>query len=278
MQRAVATLALCLLLAGCGGKAGTGGGAAGAHEAPLLQGYVFDAAVRPVANANVTIQGVGVTGRNATAATAADGHYAFHALPVDQRLVVIVQAAGLKSLSKQVSLSSGNSTMLNFTLDAVPTQKPYSEPVGFNGFIGCETATTAQGQTQTTDCGGTLNRRVWVFNVNPGCTGIVIETAWVPTSPAAQFLHAVVSTVGLGDQQAVLAEVTDASVLKAVVGQAQCEKYYPQGGTVQVVWSADANAANQEAGVGAAAAFQQDFRAVATAFFVAPPPPDFSAA
>jgi hypothetical protein len=276
MPRALAPLCiLALLLAGCGAKPGPGGVPAG-PEAPLLQGYVFDQAVHPVARANVTVQGVGVAGRNATAATGPDGHYAFRALPVEQRLVVIVQAAGLKSLSKQVALSAGNSTLLNFTLEAVPSAKPYSEPVGFNGYIACETSATAQGQTQTSDCGGTANRRVWVFNVNPGCKGIVIETAWTPATPGAQFLHAVVSTVGLGDQQAVLSEVTDKPVLRAVVGQAQCEKYFPQGGTVQVVWSADANAASQEAAAGAAAVVNQDFRAVATAFFVTPPPPDFS--
>jgi hypothetical protein len=277
MQRAATALSLLLLLlAGCGGKTASPIGDAPAGGLPLLQGYIFDQAVRPVANANVTIQGVGVSARNATAATSADGHYAFPALPVEERLVVIVQAAGLKSLSKQVSLSRGNSTMLNFTLEPVPSQKPYNEPIGFNGFIACETSTTAQGQTQTTDCGGTANHRVWVFNVNPGCKGIVIETQWTPASPAAQFLHLNVQTVGLGDQQAVLAEVTGGSVLRAQVGQAQCEKYFPQGGTLQVLWSADANAANQEAGAGAAAAVNQDFRAVATAFFVEPPPADFS--
>jgi hypothetical protein len=279
VRRASLPIALLVLLAGCGAKTGGAAGHAPAgQEAPLLQGYVFDQAVHPVVNANVTVQGVGVGGRNATAATASDGHYAFRALPVEQALVVTVQAAGLKSLSKQVALSAGNSTLLNFTLEAVPSQKPYNEPVGFNGFIACETSATAQGQTQTTDCGGTSNKRVWVFNVNPGCKGIVIETQWTPTTPGAQYLHAKVETVGLGDQQAVLSEVTDGSVLRAIVGQAQCEKYFPQGGTVQVTWSADANAANQEAGAGTAAVLNQDFRAVATAFFVDPPPPDYSSA
>lgn len=274
MQRA-ALAALFFLLPGCASQDGGTQGTVTADGLPLLQGYVFDAALRPVANANVTIQGVGVTARNGTAATAQDGHYAFPLLPVEERLVVTVQAAGLKSLSKQVSLSAGNSTLLNFTLDAIPSQKPYNEPVGFNGFLSCETSVSA-GQAQTTDCGGATNRRVWVFNVNPGCTGIVIETKWVPTSPTAEFLHATVETVGLGDQNALLAEVTGGSVLRAQVNQAQCGKYFPQGGTLQVLWSADANAEEQEAGVGVAAAVQQDFRAVATAFFVEPPPPDFS--
>jgi hypothetical protein len=277
MQR-IATLAiLLLLLPGCGGKAGDStDGPSSAAGLPLLQGYVFDQAVRPVANANVTIQGVGVAARNATAATAQDGHYAFPALPVEERLVVTVQAPGLKSLSKQVSLSAGNSTLLNFTLEAVPTKKPYSEPIGFNGFLSCETTVTAEDQTHPVDCGDTTNHRVWVFNVNPGCTGIILDTKWAPTSPTAQFLHVTVQTVGLGDQNAVLAEVTGASVLRAQVGQAQCQKYFPQGGTIQVVWRADPNAADQEAGVGVAATVQQDFKAVATAFFVATPPPDFS--
>jgi hypothetical protein len=277
-MRAVAASALfLLLLSGCGGKSATPGAAAGGQDLPLLQGYVFDQAVHPVPNANVTIQGVGVSGRNATAATASDGHYAFRALPVDQPLVVTVQAGGLKSLSKQVSLSTGNSTLLNFTLEPVPTQTPYQEAIGFNGFISCETSATANGQTQTTDCGGTTNKRVWVFNVNPACKGIIIETQWTASSPAAQFLHASVETVGLGDQQAILSEVTGSSVLRSQVTQGQCERYFPQGGTLQVLWSADANAADQESMVGAAAAVQQDFRAVATSFFVTPPPPDYSA-
>jgi hypothetical protein len=276
--QALALVAL-LLLAGCSGKPSTekADPSLKATDRPLLQGYVFDQALHPVVGANLTVQGAGVDPRgNGTAATGQDGHYAFRDLPVEQRLVVVVQAAGLKTLSKQVSLGRGNSTLLNFTLEAVVVAKPYHEAQGFNGFLACETATTANDQTEATDCGGTQNLRVWTLNVNADVQGIVIETGWIPKTPAAKFLHATVETVGLGDQDAILSEVEGGSVLKAVVTQAQCQKYYPQGGTLRVTWSAATNAADQESAAGAAAAVQQDFKAIATAFYVEPPDPSFT--
>jgi len=229
--------------------------------------------VHPLTGATVVVAGVGVT--NGTAKTGATGAYAFTSLPADERLVVTVAAAGFVSLSKQVSLTPGNATMLNFTLVAAATAKPYTETQGFNGFLACETAVTANDQTQRTDCGSTENKRIWILNLNPGVQGVVLETAWSPVTPAAQAMH-LTATVGSGATPILLSEVEGPSVLRAAISQDNCVKYFAQGGTVTVTWSAATDAVSQEAAVGAAASVQQDFRAVATSFFVDPAPPGYT--
>ncbi|HUR61141.1 MAG TPA: carboxypeptidase-like regulatory domain-containing protein [Candidatus Thermoplasmatota archaeon] len=270
-----AALALAFLLvagAGCSGTSGGGGkeGPAG----PPLQGYVFDQAVRPVVGATVSVQGANVA--NGTVKTGTDGHYAFPQLPLDERLVVTIQAAGLRAVSKQVSVTSGNSTFLNFTLEPLPTAKPYTEAQGFNGFLACETATTSGGQTQRTDCSNPQdpNKREWTLAINPGVQSIVFETAWEPFTPGSAVLHMTVHTTS--GTPVLLAEVEGPSILRAIVSQEKCQKEFAQGGQVKVVWSAGTDSEQLEAGIAAATAVQQDFKAVATSFFVDPAPPDYS--
>ena len=270
-MRLAAVLVLALLLAGCSG-ASTAQKKGSTGDGPLLQGYVFDQAVRPVPGALVSVSGAGVG--NGTVTTGTDGHYAFAQLPFDERLVVSIKAAGLKALSKQVSVSPGNSTFLNFTLEALPSAKPYTESQGFNGFLACEVATTANGQTQRQDCGSTENKRVWTLAINPGAQSVVLETAWSAVSPGSSVLHLTVQTGG--SNPVLLAEVEGASVLRTTVSQEKCAAHFAQGGTIVVTWYAGTGSEQLEAGVAAAAAVQQDFRAVATSFFVEPAPPGYT--
>lgn len=86
-----------------------------------------------------------------------------------------------------------------------------------------------------------------------------------------------VKTVGLGDQDAVLARVEGGSILKAQVSQLQAAKYFPAGGTVRVTVSPGPKVEQEEISSGASVALQQDFDLIETAFYIDPPSPTFSA-
>ncbi len=268
-----------LLLAGCSGPAESTGPAAGSDEFPMLQGYIVDSGVRPVVGAKVTIASA-----NATATSGNDGRFAFPSLPAQVPLVVVVEAKGFLPRGKAVSVSVGNSTLLNFTLDPVPSSKPYAVSQKFKGFIVCEADVETSGGADVRDCSSVqgvntgVSQRVAEFQVNGDLAGVVLETSWAPRTPLAQYLNATVETVGFGDKDTLLAAAQGGSILRVVVGQAASKKYYSGGGTVRVTWSVGANLDELEAGAGAAFAFDQDFEAIFTAFYLQPPDPNFTAA
>jgi hypothetical protein len=269
-------LLLGLALAGCSDAPEDGGGTTVAPpgERPALRGFVLDAALRPLEGAEVT-----VATANATARTDAGGHYAFASLAGGGAIVVVAQAPGFVPLGKSVQLSAGNTTLLNFTLEAVPTATPYMEKLSFNGFVACRWSVVANEEENPGDCStpGHENADRWQFNVDPGVAGVVVEVAWEANNPASEYLRMTVETVGLGDQDAVLSEVEGKSVLRAAVTQAQGEKYYPEGGTVRVQVKAATGADEQEQAAGVGFTVEQDFQAIASIFYVEPPDPTYSA-
>lgn len=267
--------AVCIiLLAGCATHPATPG-AETEGDAPILQGYVLDPALRPLAGANITIAAV-----NATTVTDHNGHYAFRDLPGTEALVAVAEMPGYVPLGRSVQLSAGNSTMLNFTMVPVPTAKPYVEQQQFKGFLSCQAVLTANDNNNGADCGTstTTNRNIWEFNVGSNVAGIVLETAWTPKSQLAQFLNATVETVGLGDQDAQLSAVEGASILRAQVTHDQSLKYYPEGGTVRIKINAATATKEQEQAAGLGLAAEQEFQIIASIFYVTPPDPTFSAA
>ena len=267
--------AVALVLSGCSGGTGDGGPAPAPQDGPALRGYVLDNALRPLEGVELSIATA-----NATARTDAGGHYAFARLPEGAALVVVAEADGYLPLGKSVELSPGNTTLLNFTLEPVPALKPYMEKLSFNGFTACRWSAVTEGQESPGDCStpGHENDDRWQFNVGPDVAGIVVETVWVPNAPSADYLRVVVETVGLGDQDAVLAEVEGKSVLRAAVTEEQGRRYYPQGGTVRVQVLAGTGADEQEQAAGIGFVAEQDFQVVASVFYVSPPDPTYSAA
>lgn len=276
MRVALATLATVglLLLAGCAQDADNDATTSAPPTAtqPMLTGVVLDEAIRPVANATIRVQET-----NSTTTTGTDGLYAFDGLPTDRALVLVATKLGYLPNARQITLVPGTPVRMNFTLEAVPIKVPRHEVLPFNGLVGCQLATEVSGQNRTIECaGGTPDETRWDFPVEPDLAGVVVEINWEPTSPAAETLGARLETTGLGASNAVLAEVVGASPLRLVVPQITAERYYAAGGLMRLtVYAQPDNDAN-EAGAGAALAFQQDYRAFASLFYVAPPHPTYS--
>lgn len=282
-MRGVVLLVICaLVLAGCSGKGGgetTDDGSSGnasSGSVPPLSGWVFDPAVAPVVGANVTIPSL-----DFGVATDEQGRFAFADVPANQPLLVVVTADGYKPGSKSLQLDPGTAMRLNFTLDRVSVQKPHHQTQTFTGNIDCAGVLKIDDQREPLPCGGVdlgIDERVWEFQVNEGLAGAVIEVVWTPVTPAAQHLNLTIETVGAGNLDEVLFSQENGNILRGQIGTYDANRFYSGGGTVRVTLDIGRNIDDEEAGVGAGLAFQQDFDVFATAFYVEPPPPSFTIA
>lgn len=278
MRRLAAVLLAALMLAGCsGGKAkddGKAPAAGGAGVLPMLHGYVFDPAVRPLEG--VTVK---VLDTNSSGATDTEGFFGFDGLPVEQFLVVVATKDGYQPSSKQVTLSPDTPTRLNFTLQPVPVQTPFSETTKQELVIECQAGLVVSAQNHTQDCGtGTQNIDHWDIAVAPDLAGAVIEVFWEPTTAAASSVGARLETLELGQLNLNLGEVVGESPLRISVPQTTATRYYASGGLMRLTVYAAPNADETEAGVGATLLFQQPLTAYSSLFYVAPPDPSFTIA
>ncbi len=270
---------LLITLAGCSGageengESPASGGANG--SLPPLAGFIFDPAVTPIAGATVSIPALGLE-----APTDKDGVYAFSQLPVNEVLVVVVQAQGYKPDSRSLSLEPNVSVLLNFTLERVPVKTPTHNTVTFKGIIGCGIIAKANGQAHRQSCPGgiAVDTRVWEFNVDPELAGAVVEVVWDAQTPAAEHLNVTIETVGFGELDEVLFSQEYGSILRGQITNAQAARFYTGGGLVRVSVDIGRNTADDEVDVGVAVAAQQDFDIYATLFYIEPPPADFTIA
>jgi hypothetical protein len=269
-----------LLLAGCsgGGSGATSTSAGPPAGTPLLQGFVLSEAVVPIVGASVR-----VLDTNATTLTDKSGHFAFAALPVDKILIAVATKDGYTPTSKQVSIPSQSAVILNFTMAAVPTKKPFVQQIPFKMFLACEVATEVSGQNQTYKCdtGGSTgagNVDQWEIPVTNDLAGAVIELFWTTQSPLGSALHAKLETLDLGQLNVVLAEKTSTSPLRIIVPEVTAKKYYTPGGKMKLTVRADPNNDANEVAAGAGVVFEQQIDAYASLFYVAPPPSDYTIA
>lgn len=270
MQRLAALLVVALAIAGCSGGQDAdpiSPQAVDAGDVPLLHGYVFDPAVRPLEGAVVK-----VLDTNASFTTTAEGFFGFEELPTEQFLVIVATMAGYTPSSKQVTLVPDQPVRLNFTLEPVPVATPYKETLPFEGMVGCQIAATVSTTNNTLDCNNGLEQRPrWDFSVGADLAGGVIEVYWDPFTPAAESLGLRVETLELGQLNVVLGEVIGASPLRITVPESAAEKYYPGGGLMRLTVFAASDSHQNEAGVGTSVALQQAFQAYASLFYVAVP-------
>lgn len=266
---------LALALAGCSdGKGGDGNdpSSSGAESLPMLHGFVFDPALRPLAGATVK-----VLDTNASTASDDEGFFGFDGLPIEQFLVVVATMDGFTPSSKQITLAQDAPVRMNFTLEPIPVATPYSNVLKQEMMLECQVATVIQDQTQTTDCGsGTQEIDTFDIAVDAGLAGAVVEVYWDPTTQMAESLGAKLETLELGQLNLVLGQVVGTSPLIIRVPQSTAERYYPSGGLMRLTLYAEPNVDENEAGTGAAVAFQQVASAYASLFYVAPPDPTYT--
>jgi hypothetical protein len=276
MRRLAAVLLAAVMLAGCsGGKGkddGKAPGAAAPGALPMLHGFVFDPALRPLAGATVK-----VLDTNASATTDAEGFFGFDGLPVEQFLVIVATKDGYQPSSKQVTLTAEQPVRLNFTMQPVPVQTPYVQTSKQNLLIECQLGVVANEQNHTQGCGsGTQDVDHWDVAVSPDLAGAVVEVFWDPTTAAASSVGARLETLELGQLNLNLGEVVGESPLRLMVPQTVATRYYASGGLMRLTVYAAPNSDETETGVGATLLFQQPLTAYASLFYVAPPDPSYS--
>lgn len=241
-------------------------------DLPPLHGWVFDEAIRPLAD--VRIDAI----ENGQASVSnADGYYSFEGLPVDRPVILVAELEGYEPLSKQVTLEQDGAVRLNFTLVKIPEAVPYSEALPFKGFISCQAHVVTDDDSPMTDCsGGAQQDDTWEFTVGPELAGAVVEIGWEPSTQAAESMYAKLETLGFGDQNILLAETLGGSVLRLQVAEDVAAKYYSAGGKIRLSVHVSPNVDENEAGIGAGLAVNQDFDAIASLFYIEPPSPTYT--
>lgn len=273
---AIAAVA-ALAVAGCSGGKGDDGdesASPGAGSLPMLHGYVFDPALRPLEGATVT-----VLDTNSTGVTNDEGFFGFSELPLEQFLVVVATMDGFVAGSKQVTLTADGPVRLNFTLEPVPVQTPYMQVIDHKLLVECQIGIVANDQNSSLGCGtGTQDVDSWDIAVGEDLAGAVIEVYWEPVTTAAASVGARLETLELGQLNLILSEVVGTSPLRLSVPQLQAERYYGAGGLMRLTVFAAPNADENEAGVGASVLVEQGLTAYASLFYVAPPDPAYTIA
>ena len=272
---ALALLALLPLLAGCSQAP------APPAEVPglLVEGVVVDAALAPVADARVIVQG---SNASANATTDASGWFAFEA-PPGADLLVTVSAAGFVPESQVVAAFSGARHTLNFTLERVPFAAPYTTVESFDGVVSCGvTAVVGEDPSAPHEHKGVRcdevvegGSNVWNYTVPANSTGIVLEGFWEPQSELAKALVVKATIPETGE---VLAFVESMSPLRVQMSALSLARNLAAGhDTITVVVNPGAGTGNHDHG--AAGAFvQQPFQLVMTAFFNGPVDPTYTVA
>lgn len=277
-MRTAACLVTLLLLAGCSNakdqEDGTSTGEASGNEP--LSGFVFDAAIQPIAGANVSIPSLGVA-----TTTNEKGRYGFAELPYDASMTVITQADGFQPTSKSLQVVQGTAMHVNFTLERVPVKTPFHDTDSFQGIINCNGVAKAEGERHEIPCGLVaqglgVDNRVWEFQVDPELTGLVVELFWKQDTEFARHLNLTIETMGFGDQDKVIFSEEGESVLRGQIGAFDARRFYSGGGMVRVAVDIGRNTAADEVNAGVGFAAQQTFEVFATEFYVAPPPPSFT--
>lgn len=275
-------LALALLLAGCAAvptaPAGIPVDEAG-RALPTLRGTVVDAAIRPLAGAEVRLLGTEV---NAT--TDADGRYEIHR-PTSKAEDVLAAAfmEGFVPLTHQVQISGHRSASLDFVLDADPFVVPHADVLQFRGALGCRVAAAGAGVFESLSCDPPEPNAprdapkpwIWYVNPTPGFAGAVVEVGWEAESPATQALRVRLDGPVLGGLEApVAAQATGESPLRLEVPEAAARSF-PRWSALRLVVELMPDAAGDPA---AAASLEQRFDAYATVFYVDAAPPGYTLA
>ena len=284
MNRVAVFLMLALALSGCGSKDDSDiaavpdtptGSEGGSNRDHALHGWVLDGAFAPVEGATVTIHG-----ENVTSLSAEDGYFGFDGLETDRLLTLQVETDGFRPQTRAVTLAPDTTMIVNFTLIPLPVLQPYMEKQAYTGHIGCSAVIKTQDSTQPYDCGlvSPVDNRVWEFTVNSNVASIIVEAFWNYDTELASHLNLTVETVNLGIFDEKLAYTEGTAPLQGFVTNAQSQRFYREGGTVRATIDIGRNIDEEEAGVGAGLALDQEVQLIASVFYVAPAPPGYTAA
>ena len=232
-----------------------------------LSGVVTDVGLTPIANANVTVEGM-----NASALTDAAGSFSFSLLPGEY--VVLATAPDHKTGALRASVLSDQASTLAFQLEGIPRIVPRVEVAEAEGYLACTALVTASGEQHALPCGeNDPNERPAVeFMVasTEGLDAVVVEIVWEARTDAARWLR--VDAEMAGEEPIALGGVAGVSPLKLTIpGRLLAQ------GTLVVRAAPEGSFTDEEAGTDLAMVVQQSFTAYASSFFYAPPAAGYSA-
>lgn len=246
-------------------------------DLPQLHGWILDEAVAPVPDVDVQATAGNVS---LTATTDTEGFYGFDGLPPGVPVVLIARAEGYDSVSRQTTLQPQKVVQMNITMVLTPVVEPYHDTLGpFQGFISCQYRAELSGQRFDNECGAGSNENQWQLTVGKDFAGGVVELEWTPNTDLSTNLHAVIecATPGkCGDQVPIIAENLGPSRLRLEISNLAATKYFVDGGIMLMTVTVDPANDASEAGIGASVAVNQEFEAIASMFYHAPPPPGFT--
>ncbi len=133
---AVAALAVSILAAGCGDDPGQAADAVADGSDGVLEGIVVDAALRPLAQANVTATPPG--GQALGEATDFNGTFRFEGLAAGTYAVEVTKPRHLSATAiVQVAAGGEAGPLVQFVLEVQADEVPFVVQVAWEGYIGC---------------------------------------------------------------------------------------------------------------------------------------------
>lgn len=265
-MRAALLLALALLAAGCTKEEPAVQQAAIAPG--TLSGTVTDAALLPLAGAQVVVDGA-----NLSATTDAAGSFSFELLPGEY--VVLASHADFRDGALRASVMSAQTSTLAFQLTPIPRVVPYHEVQEAQGYIACAALVGQGEQRSTTDCGNNDPNDhpgvAFTMGTTDGLEAVVLELAWDARTDAAKSLRMDV-TGRAGEETIALGSAEGTSPFSM-----QIPGRLLSGDTLTVTVSPGSGLTDEEAGLDAALVVQQPFGAYATLFYHEGAPGGYSA-
>lgn len=232
-----------------------------------LSGVVTDVGLRPLADANVSVEGM-----NVSAITDAAGSFSIPILPGEY--VVLASHADHKTGALRASVLSDKTSALAFQLDAIPRIVPRVDVAQAEGYLACTALLVASSEQRPLACGESdPNERPAVeftLGSTNGLEAVVVELVWESKTDAARWLR--VDLELDGEQPVALGGSEGASpIVVALPGRLLTP------GVLVVRASPAGSFTDEEAGADAGVALQQSFTAYASSFYWAPPSPGYSA-
>lgn len=196
-------------LPGCADRPATeaGGGAPLPADTGVLRGVVVDAALRPLADVNVTATGVGAAPRATT--TGVDGQFNFTALPAGSYAVEARKPTYLSMQQlAQVVAGEAEPELVQMVLEVEVGEIPFVVAIAWDGLIGCAfgygNLCSAPAQGGFDVIGDQSAHLFWDEYVREGRVPDLIqaEATWEATLPTSQELKPIFGWSTPGEWQA----------------------------------------------------------------------------
>lgn len=238
----------------------------------LVVGTVSDAALTPLAGANVSVEG-------ANQSMLADGSGAFRfTLPPGEH-VLLASLAGYKVAALRANVVSDQTATLAFTLEPLPKDAPYRVAQEAKGLVGCRVLVERAGERTLVPCGAQdpneRTRADFAVDTVEELGGAVVELAWEPASQASGTMELVVSRAAGGKLVPIAASRGSGHVALPIPARLLGD-LQPGDALVAEVTPAG-SLTDDEAGADASVIAQQPFTLYVTLFYREEPPGGYSA-